>query len=58
LVTHHTALLSASTQGLVVVSACGFDSIPADLGALFTARAFAPGFATAIESYLSIDSGE
>eukprot|EP00048_Salpingoeca_helianthica_P023178 m.22799 g.22799 ORF g.22799 m.22799 type:complete len:424 (-) comp8371_c0_seq1:647-1918(-) len=49
---------SAEEKGLVIVSACGFDSIPADLGVLFTARSFpAPSFPTSIESYLTLDSG-
>lgn len=45
-------------QGLVIVSACGFDSIPADMGALFTMLNFPENsFATYIESYLTVDGG-
>ncbi len=55
----HCQCLSHPLKDLVIVSACGFDSIPADLGALYTASCFpAPAFPTMIESYITIAGGE
>ena len=40
------------------VSACGFDSIPADLGTLYTAAQFpSSGQATQVKSFLTVDGG-
>ncbi len=47
----------ARAAGLTFVSACGFDSVPADMGALVVAAMFPPGVApSCIESYLTVDS--
>lgn len=50
---------SAQDKRLIVISACGFDSIPADIGTMFTVAQF-PNDAKigAVESYLSLDGGE
>lgn len=53
----------AAKRGVTVVSACGFDSIPADLGTLFAIRAFerrnGPGsVATSVEAYMAIHTGD
>lgn len=42
---------SAREKGVYIVSACGFDSIPADMGTLFFEKHF-DGDVHAIESYL------
>lgn len=45
-------------QNLVVVSACGFDSIPADMGNLFTLAQFpAAAVPVSVDSFLALDSG-
>ncbi|CAM9601503.1 unnamed protein product, partial [Heterosigma akashiwo] len=46
---HHQRALES---GVLVVNSCGFDSIPADLGAMFTAAQF-PGGASAIEAFIT-----
>ncbi|KAM7395788.1 hypothetical protein PAMA_007191 [Pampus argenteus] len=46
----------ASDRGVYVIGSCGFDSIPADLGVLYTRRQF-KGTLTAVESFLTISSG-
>ena len=53
---YHAAAEAAS---VFVVHACAFDSVPADLGVLFTAtEAFcSPAICTSIESYLTVTSG-
>lgn len=48
----------ARSHGCFIVSAAGFDSIPADLGVLFTQRQFeAPSVPSSVTSFLSIQSG-
>ncbi|CAK8695990.1 unnamed protein product [Clavelina lepadiformis] len=46
----------AEAAGVYIVGACGFDSIPSDMGALFTKQQF-PGTLNSIKSYLNILSG-
>ncbi|XP_077200408.1 saccharopine dehydrogenase-like oxidoreductase [Paroedura picta] len=46
----------AAEKGVYVVGSCGFDSIPADMGVLYT-RNNLKGTLTAIESFLNIQSG-
>ncbi|XP_044185580.1 saccharopine dehydrogenase-like oxidoreductase [Thunnus albacares] len=46
----------ALERGVYVIGSCGFDSIPADLGVLYTQRQF-KGTLTAVESFLAITSG-
>ncbi|CAI5465046.1 unnamed protein product [Closterium sp. Yama58-4] len=52
---HHAAAVKA---GCLVVSACGFDSVPADLGAQYTLRQLPPerAAAVAVDSYLSVSA--
>ncbi|XP_076612898.1 saccharopine dehydrogenase b [Chaetodon auriga] len=50
---YHTKALDS---GVYVIGSCGFDSIPADLGILYTQRQF-KGTLTAVESFLNISSG-
>lgn len=50
---YHTKALD---RGVYVIGSCGFDSIPADLGILYTQRQF-KGTLTAVESFLNISSG-
>ncbi|XP_019713609.1 saccharopine dehydrogenase b isoform X2 [Hippocampus comes] len=50
---YHT---KASATGVYVIGSCGFDSIPADLGILYTQSHF-KGTLTAVESFLTISSG-
>ncbi|XP_076761102.1 GTP cyclohydrolase punch [Xylocopa sonorina] len=44
---------AAEEAGIYIVSACGFDSIPCDLGVIFTQQKF-NGDVNSIESYLSL----
>uniref|UniRef100_A0A672HI83 Saccharopine dehydrogenase-like oxidoreductase n=1 Tax=Salarias fasciatus TaxID=181472 RepID=A0A672HI83_SALFA len=46
----------ALDRGVYVIGSCGFDSIPADLGIIYTQRQF-KGTLTAVESFLDIISG-
>uniref|UniRef100_A0A8C4N787 Saccharopine dehydrogenase-like oxidoreductase n=1 Tax=Eptatretus burgeri TaxID=7764 RepID=A0A8C4N787_EPTBU len=46
----------AAEKGVYIVGSCGFDSIPADMGVLYTRDQF-PGTLTAVESYLAIQTG-
>ncbi|XP_066452143.1 saccharopine dehydrogenase-like oxidoreductase isoform X2 [Eleutherodactylus coqui] len=46
----------AADNGVYIVGSCGFDSIPADLGVLFTRNSI-QGTLTAVESFLSFKSG-
>ncbi|MGH0152997.1 UNVERIFIED_CONTAM: hypothetical protein FKN15_023443 [Acipenser sinensis] len=46
----------AATNGVYVIGSCGFDSIPADMGVLYTKDQF-KGTLTAIESFLSVNAG-
>lgn len=50
---YHTKALD---RGVYVIGSCGFDSIPADLGIVYTQRQF-KGTLTAVESFLKISSG-
>lgn len=44
---------AAQEAGVYIVSACGFDSIPADLGIIFTQEKF-EGEINSVESYLTM----
>ncbi|XP_036405652.1 saccharopine dehydrogenase-like oxidoreductase [Megalops cyprinoides] len=46
----------AVEKGVYVIGSCGFDSIPADMGVLFTRDQF-KGTLTAVESFLTISNG-
>lgn len=46
----------ARDAGIYIVSACGFDSIPNDLGTLLLQRTF-NGELAYVESYMTISSG-
>ncbi|CAL8316440.1 unnamed protein product [Merluccius merluccius] len=46
----------AMERGVYVIGSCGFDSIPADLGVLYTQREL-KGTLTAVESFLTISAG-
>lgn len=47
----------ASEQGVYVIGACGFDSIPAEFGLQFTKDKF-PGILNTAESFLTFNTGE
>nr|XP_056709701.1 saccharopine dehydrogenase-like oxidoreductase [Euleptes europaea] len=46
----------AAEKGVYVIGSCGFDSIPADMGVLYT-RNHLKGTLTAVESFLNVKSG-
>lgn len=47
----------AVENGSLVVSACGFDSVPAEMGLLFHSKQWAgPGGPNRVEAYLSLES--
>uniref|UniRef100_A0A6Q2YPK2 Saccharopine dehydrogenase-like oxidoreductase n=1 Tax=Esox lucius TaxID=8010 RepID=A0A6Q2YPK2_ESOLU len=46
----------AADKGLYIVGSCGFDSIPADLGVIYTRDQF-KGTLTAVESFLTASAG-
>ncbi|KAG7461123.1 hypothetical protein MATL_G00206630 [Megalops atlanticus] len=46
----------AVDKGVYVIGSCGFDSIPADMGVLFTRDQF-KGTLTAVESFLTVSTG-
>ncbi|XP_051579632.1 saccharopine dehydrogenase-like oxidoreductase [Myxocyprinus asiaticus] len=46
----------AAEKGLYIVGSCGFDSIPADMGVVYTRDQF-KGTLTAVESFLTASSG-
>lgn len=46
----------AAERGVYIVGCCGFDSIPADMGVLYTRDQF-KGTLTAVESFLTASSG-
>ncbi|KAI4352520.1 hypothetical protein L6164_006762 [Bauhinia variegata] len=47
----------ATETGSLVISACGFDSIPAELGLMFNSRQWvAPSVLNQVEAYLSLES--
>ena len=46
---------AAKEAGCFVVTGCGFDSVPADMGTLFTQKQFkAPAVCTVVEAHLSM----
>ncbi|XP_029316220.1 saccharopine dehydrogenase-like oxidoreductase [Cottoperca gobio] len=47
----------AADKGVYIIGSCGFDSIPADLGVLFTRDQF-KGTLTTVESFLTVNSGD
>ena len=50
---------TAKKNGCFVVSAAGFDSIPADLGVLYTMQQFqAPAVPSSVTSFLSFQIGD
>lgn len=45
--------------GSLVVSACGFDSVPAELGILFNSQQWVgPAVPNRVEAYVSLESGK
>uniref|UniRef100_A0AAY4A9Q6 Saccharopine dehydrogenase-like oxidoreductase n=1 Tax=Denticeps clupeoides TaxID=299321 RepID=A0AAY4A9Q6_9TELE len=46
----------ASEQGVYIIGSCGFDSIPADMGVIYTRDQF-KGTLTTVESFLSANTG-
>ncbi|ESO84484.1 hypothetical protein LOTGIDRAFT_222130 [Lottia gigantea] len=46
----------AQEEGIYIIGSCGFDSIPADMGVIYTRNNF-PGDLNSIESYLDIKTG-
>ncbi|KAL3525889.1 hypothetical protein ACH5RR_014261 [Cinchona calisaya] len=47
----------AAEKGCLVISACGFDSVPAELGLLFNSRQWVPpAVPNRVEAYLSLES--
>ncbi|XP_060923763.1 saccharopine dehydrogenase-like oxidoreductase [Limanda limanda] len=46
----------AADKGVYIIGSCGFDSIPADMGVLYTRDQF-KGTLTAVESFLTVGSG-
>uniref|UniRef100_A0A673BWK7 Saccharopine dehydrogenase-like oxidoreductase n=1 Tax=Sphaeramia orbicularis TaxID=375764 RepID=A0A673BWK7_9TELE len=46
----------AAEKGVYIVGSCGFDSIPADMGVLYTRDQF-KGTLTAVESFLTVSTG-
>ncbi|KAM9408404.1 saccharopine dehydrogenase-like oxidoreductase [Pholidichthys leucotaenia] len=46
----------AAEKGVYIIGSCGFDSIPADMGVLYTRDQF-KGTLTAVESFLTVNSG-
>lgn len=52
---HHQAL----EKGCLMVSACGFDSVPAELGVLFNSRQWVPpAVPNSVEAYLCLESSK
>lgn len=43
----------AKEKGVYLISACGFDSIPADMGTVFLEQQFGEGAVNSVESYIS-----
>lgn len=58
MVKYHT---TAESNRALIVTTCGFDSIPADIGVLYTRRAFADkypnGTLQSVDSYLTVTGG-
>ncbi|XP_068616592.1 saccharopine dehydrogenase-like oxidoreductase [Brachionichthys hirsutus] len=46
----------AAEKGVYIIESCGFDSIPADMGVLYTREQF-KGTLTAVESFLTVKAG-
>ncbi|XP_031586758.1 saccharopine dehydrogenase-like oxidoreductase [Oreochromis aureus] len=46
----------AAEKGVYIIGSCGFDSIPADMGVLYTRNQF-KGTLTAVESFLTVSAG-
>ena len=46
----------AKEKGIYIISACGWDSIPADLGVRFLKKVF-DGELNAVETYMTIKTG-
>nr|XP_034964210.1 saccharopine dehydrogenase-like oxidoreductase [Zootoca vivipara] len=46
----------AAEKGVYIIGSCGFDSIPADMGVLYTRNSL-KGTLTAVESFLTVKSG-
>ncbi|CAK6963994.1 saccharopine dehydrogenase-like oxidoreductase [Scomber scombrus] len=46
----------AADKGVYIIGSCGFDSIPADMGVLYTRDQF-KGTLTAVESFLTVSTG-
>lgn len=46
----------AAEKGVFIIGSCGFDSIPADMGVIYTRDQFR-GTLTAVESFLTVSSG-
>ncbi|CAN0052590.1 unnamed protein product, partial [Sphacelaria rigidula] len=48
----------AAEKGVLIMHACAFDSVPADLGCLFAAKQFqSPSVCSHVSSYLSVNTG-
>uniref|UniRef100_G3PUX8 Saccharopine dehydrogenase-like oxidoreductase n=1 Tax=Gasterosteus aculeatus aculeatus TaxID=481459 RepID=G3PUX8_GASAC len=47
----------AAEKGVYIIGSCGFDSIPADMGVLYTRDQF-KGTLSAVESFLTVGSGD
>ncbi|KAF0683473.1 Aste57867_24507 [Aphanomyces stellatus] len=46
----------AKKSGAVIVSACGFDSVPSDMGTVFTTQQFPPeGCCSSVEAFISVE---
>lgn len=46
----------AAEKGIYIVGSCGFDSVPSDMGVLFTRNKF-QGELNGVEGFLSIKAG-
>ncbi|XP_071797123.1 saccharopine dehydrogenase-like oxidoreductase [Asterias amurensis] len=46
----------AKESNVIIVGSCGFDSIPADMGVVFTKKKF-PGILNTVESFVALQSG-
>eukprot|EP00903_Cladosiphon_okamuranus_P015104 g13971.t1 len=48
----------AKAKGVLVIHACAFDSVPADIGCIFTARQFvSPAVCSAVSSFATLKTG-
>jgi len=48
---------SAKQRGVYILESCGFDSIPADLGVVYTKKQFTAGDLNSIECFLTLHTG-